>query len=161
MRLLDVRIVRWYSKLAYVLGALAAGWVLRSSLNALGTPPVATVAIGQLFDLVAILYGARVFRGRREPVGPARPWWRMTAWAPAGWVIGLLAVFYVAVGVIAVFLPVEAVGAEASSGAASVASSVLSTVWFAVVAMLYLNSARRSTTAPSAEPTPNVKPTVR
>ena len=87
-QLLTGRIVdaRW--KLLYVVGVLFLGvplvWIAPQH-------PVLDFAIGVFAAgtvLVGVWYGARIFRGRGEPVAPDRPWWRFTAWPGLSWLVG-------------------------------------------------------------------------
>ncbi|WP_395243900.1 hypothetical protein ACGGZK_17525 [Agromyces sp. MMS24-K17] len=159
-RLLEVRIVRWPGKLAYVVGVIAAGWVLGSLLRALGAPGVVTLAIGQVLDLAAILYAARVFRGRGEPVAPPRAWWQMTAWAPAAWTIGLVALYGAITSLVVLFVP-NPEFAPYTATPDLVASAAITTGWLALVAAMYLHSAGRSRRAPAREQPPRFRPMVR
>lgn len=156
-RLLGIRIVRWPGKVAYVFGVVVLGWLLRSLFDAVDVPALVAQTIGQVVDLAAIVYGARVFRGRGEPVAPARPWWRMTAWAPASWVIGLIALYGLVsvVAVLVVPMPEFASAAEVPGG---LAWDLVLIGWLAVVAALYLNSALRLPRAPRVDSLPRWKP---
>lgn len=78
-RILDVRIVRWQLKLVYVVAAIVMIFAITAFLHALGVAEMAEFLLGALLDFTALLYGARVFRGRGEAIEPRRPWWRMTA----------------------------------------------------------------------------------
>lgn len=78
-RILDFRIVRWELKLAYVVAAIVMIFAITALLGALDVAEMAVFLLGTLLDFTALLFGARVFRGRGEAIEPPRPWWRMTA----------------------------------------------------------------------------------
>ena len=89
-RILDVRIVRWELKAAYVVAAYLVGFAIASLLRATELPDVVVGVVTSVVDLTAILLGARVFRGRGEAIEPPRRWWRMTARPTLSWVLGIL-----------------------------------------------------------------------
>ena len=89
-RILDVRIVRWELKAAYVVAAYLLGFAIASLLRATELPDVVVGVVTSVVDLTAILLGARVFRGRGEAIEPPRRWWRMTARPTLSWVLGIL-----------------------------------------------------------------------
>ena len=103
-RVLDLRITHWGWKLGYVIAAyvvtLAPVWI---------APPLEPIRFvarlaSTLLLLGAYLLGARIFRGKGEPVGPPRPWWQMTARAKLYSVLivvenGVLAFLYLNSGV--------------------------------------------------------------
>jgi hypothetical protein len=89
-RILDVRIVRWELKAAYVVAAYLLGFAIGSLLRAAELADVIVGLVAAAIDLTAILLGARVFRGRGEAIEPPRRWWRMTARPTLSWVLGIL-----------------------------------------------------------------------
>lgn len=142
-RLLSFRIRRWYFKLLYAVGVWAAGliWI---PLVALGTPDLAVSIVNVALNLVGILYGARVFRGFDEPDEPARPWWQMTARRRLSRVIGSLALFGALFSVLT--LVGAALGWESAVRSVerlTLSESIITAVFYAIVAVLYLNSAAR------------------
>ena len=62
-RILDVRIVRWELKAAYVVAAYLVGFATASLLRATELPDVVIGVVTLAIDLTAILLGARVFLG--------------------------------------------------------------------------------------------------
>lgn len=151
-RILDVRIVRWYFKLAYVAGSWVVGYVIQSRLELVHVPVIALYVLGSAITLVSIIIGARIFRGRDELLVTPRPWWKMTARRPLSWVLGILALLGGAGIVIQ-----QLVGGLSTT--AQLATSVINTVWYAAIAFLYLNSAVRlgratARSAPVTEPGP-------
>lgn len=151
-RILDVRIVRWYFKLAYAAGVWAVGYLVQRLLELLPLPDVALNVLGSAFTLSGILVGARIFRGRDELLMTPRPRWKMTARRPLSWVLGILALL----GVVGIVVP-PFVGRLSTS--AQFANSVITALWYAAIAFLYLNSAVRLgraavRPAPIAEPGP-------
>jgi hypothetical protein len=87
--ILDIRIVSWYFKLAYVVGASLVGFPVFALFNILRLPLVGNLA-STAVTLAGIVLGARVFRGRDEPVTPRRPWWQMTARPLLSRVLGII-----------------------------------------------------------------------
>ncbi|MEN9620854.1 MAG: hypothetical protein RL499_1047 [Actinomycetota bacterium] len=147
--MLSFRIRRWYVKLLYVVGVWLAGY-LAVSLIDFGVPGDVAFAINDVLTLAGIVYGARIFRGADEPDEPARPWWQMTARRTLSRVIGFLAVF--ATFVMVVGLVGAALGQESFTRVVeqqTVTGTMISVVFYAVVAFLYLNSAAR---LPKPEP---------
>jgi hypothetical protein len=86
---LDIRIVSWYFKLAYVVGVWLVGFPVFALFNILRLPLVGNLA-STAVTLAGIVLGARVFRGRDEPVTPRRPWWQMTARPLLSRVLGII-----------------------------------------------------------------------
>lgn len=152
-RLLSVRIRRWYVKLLYAVGVWAAGliWI---PLDALGVPDIAVSILTTAMSMGGILYGARVFRGKGESDEPARPWWRMTARRRLSRVIGSLAAVALVASVVT--LVGAALGWESAVRSVerlTLGESIISALFYAIVAFLYLNSAARL-----PKPGPRVRP---
>ena len=162
-RVLDLRIVRWQLKLAYVVGAYALGLAMYWSLRLAGVPWLVVGLIGFGVDLAAILLGARIFRGKGEPIEPPRARWRMTARPLLSRVLGIL--FVVASAFVASGLVLDALGVtvavDAPFGAETIAIGVTSVVEYGVIGALYLRSAvlLRRLGVPPKEP--RFRPTVR
>ncbi len=112
-------------------------------------------------DLVAILLGARIFRGRGEPVQPPRRWWRMTARPRLSWVLGILFLVLSVSGAIGLVLGAFGVGDTIPASAGGVASTVIVVLESGVIAALYLNSAVRLRRLGVPPPEPKFRPTVR
>jgi uncharacterized membrane protein YfcA len=138
MQLRPWRITSWWGKLSYALIAMfGVGSGLTWLLGVLGLTAIASLVVSGLFDIVVLLVGARIFRGRGEPVAPPRPWWQMTArqklssnlgsWLAV--VTGVMAVCFV----LSLFDPARTYLAE----------SALLVLYFAIPTYLYLNSAAR------------------
>ena len=149
-RILDVRIVRWYFKLAYVAGSWVVGYVIQSLLELAHVPVIALYILGSAITLVSIIIGARIFRGRDELLVTPRPWWKMTARRPLSWVLGILALL----GVVGIVVP-QLVGRLSTP--APLANSVISALGSAAIAFLYLNSAVRLGRA-TVRPAPITEP---
>ncbi|WP_083363298.1 hypothetical protein [Microterricola viridarii] len=141
---MDVRITRWYFKLLYVVGAWLLGIPVLALLNALHLPPAAVDAVSGAVSLASVLLGARIFRGRGEPVAPPRPWWKMTARPRLSRALGVL--FALTPASAAAVAIAAAFGVDAASEAlgryteAGLWTSVLA---LTALAALYLNSAAR------------------
>lgn len=74
------RITTWWGKAIYVIGTVfvvprAFAWV---SLFR-GIPGLIFLVISLLYPFAILLFGARIFRGKGEPIEARRPWWQMTA----------------------------------------------------------------------------------
>ncbi|NUT57362.1 MAG: hypothetical protein HOQ00_00740 [Agromyces sp.] len=163
-RVLDLRIVRWELKLAYVVGALVVSFALSAVLRGVGLPALVVALVGVGVDLAAILLGARIFRGRGEPIGPPRERWRMTARPRLSTVLGivfLVASIWLALGFVFEFLGVYG---SVPMQWNVIAAGVATIIEFAVIGALYLRSGARlrSLGVPPKEPKePKFKPTVR
>ncbi|WP_448809134.1 hypothetical protein [Agromyces bauzanensis] len=155
-RVLDLRITRWELKLFYVLGVLLAGFLLAAAMRAIGVPDLAVSIAGAVIDLALLLLGARIFRGRGEPVDPPRAWWRMTARPKLSrWLGGIFLV-------LAISIPISALlGTPADRAAVDIPITIIGTLEFAVLAGLYLNSAIRLRRLPVPPKEPKFRPTVR
>ncbi|GAA4385000.1 hypothetical protein [Agromyces bauzanensis] len=140
-RILDLRITRWQWKLLYVLGVLLAGWIVGGVVGAMGAPYLAQIIAGAITDVAGLLLGARIFRGRGEPVDPPRPWWQMTARPPLSRRLGILFLVLTVMSVATMFIAVFAPSAAAP--AADVPVVIVALLEYAAIAWLYLNSAVR------------------
>ncbi|MGW4928043.1 hypothetical protein ACWEOH_02740 [Agromyces sp. NPDC004153] len=163
-RLLDLRIVRWELKLAYIVGVLLLGFLIAWLLRSVGVPEVAITLVLVGVDLVALLLGARIFRGRGEAIEPSRPPWRMTARPRLSRVLGII--FIVLSAETAVRLLLDALGADADRPLTveMLVIGAIGVIEFAVFGALYLRSAARLQRlgVPPKEPkAPKFKPTVR
>jgi len=161
-RILDLRIVRWYFKLLYVLGAYVVPIPVIALLKALSVPALIVSLVSTALLLASILLGARIFLGRGEPVESPRLWWQMTARPLLSRMIAIIALLGV-ISFVALF-------AEAALGLAravqslqrsTVAEAVIDAILTAIVAFLYLNSAVRLTKVPAPAREPKFKPTVK
>ena len=139
-RLLSVRITRWPIKLAYVVAAYSIGipfvWLIPNIY--VGS------AINLVLSLLAVWYGARVFRGHGEAVAPARPWWRMTAWRTASGWIGAVCVVGVLAGPYQLTAP-----SRLADDLVTVFDVLQLSVPYAILAFFYLNSWARLRAVPT------------
>jgi len=100
--------------------------------------------ISALFQF-AIIYGStRVFRGPHEVVAPPRPWWKMTAGRPAGFLLAALFLLVLAQVVVGF-----------TTGDYSLALLVTSVAEYGVLAALYLFSSFRLPARAVASATPS------
>ena len=157
-RILDLRITRWQGKLLFVLGVLLVGWIVGGVLRAMGAPYLAQIIAGAITDVVGLLLGARIFRGRGEPVGPPRAWWQMTARPPLSRRLGVLFLVLTVMSVAAMFIDV--VAPSAAGPATDVPVVIVGTLEFAAIAWLYLNSAARLRRLPVPPKEPRFRPTI-
>ena len=163
-RILDIRIVRWELKLAYVVTAIAIIFSIGALLGVWGVAQIAGLLLGTLLDFAALLIGARIFRGRGEALEPRRPWWRMTARPTLSRRLGIL--FMVLAVLTAVSLVLTAFGVSGVRTTvgddASGSLAILAVLEYGGFAYLYLNSAvrlkRLGVRAPAKEP--KFRPTV-
>lgn len=159
-RILDVRVVRWELKLAYVVGAVVVVFAVAGLFRSWGASEISVSLVGTALDVVALLFGARVFRGRGEAIEPPRPWWRMTARPTLSRRLGILFLVLSAVGFIN--LGLAAIGVPALrttlSDGVSVSSLILGALEFAVFTFLYLNSAVRLKRLGVPPPEPKFRP---
>lgn len=137
-RILDLRITHWGWKLVYVVAAYLLP-IPAPAATAIGMSDAWFMTISTVWTIVAVLYGARIFRGRGEPIAPPRPWWQMTARRTLSRNLGVL--FAVVTVSSLLGLVFELSGPTAPRTALVV--SVFSVVEFGVLAFLYLNSAAR------------------
>jgi hypothetical protein len=168
-RLLGIRIIRWQLKLVYVVGAIVMSWAIVALLRALATPEILELLITLVFDVAALLFGARVFRGRGEAIEPPRPWWRMTARPTLSRRLGVLFFVLGAGSLLAIIL--TAVGAyepiPPASMSDSIAIYVTTALEYGAFAYLYLNSTVRLTRLgvppkpPKVPKAPKFRPTVK
>jgi hypothetical protein len=143
--MLNIRIIRWELKLAYAFAAIVVIFAIGALLRALDVAAIAVLLLGTLLDFAALLFGARVFRGRGEAIEPQRPWWRMTARPTLSRRLGIL--FLVLALVVFIALVLGAFGVAAlrpmAKDAASVSMGILAVFEYGGFAFLYLNSAVR------------------
>ena len=143
-RILDLRITKWYLKLAYVAALWLVGYVLQSLLELAQVPAAASNVVGSALSIGGILIGARIFRGRHELVLAPRPWWRMTARRPLSVALGILAVVCAVASVGVLVRGTLGYGSEERSlERLTLPGAVTNILWWAVLAYLYLNSASR------------------
>jgi hypothetical protein len=154
---LDLRIVSWELKLAYVLGAWTIWIPIRAILNAFGTPTVDVSVANVVVSLAGFLLGARVFRGRGEPIAPPRPWWKMTARPTLSRRLGYLFVYLTISSAYVVVANVLGI-ARFRRTHDGLTELVISTLLSSVVAFLYLNSAVRLAKADVLPLEPKFKP---
>ncbi|MDQ0895229.1 hypothetical protein [Agromyces ramosus] len=162
-RIRDIRIIRWELKLAYVVGVYAAIFSLAALLRALGSAETLVWLTTGVFDVAALLVGARVFRGRGEAIEPPRPWWRMTARPTLSRRLGILFVVLATGSVVAFIL--SAVGVyeplPQTSTSETIAIYVTSGLEYAAFAYFYLNSAVRLRRLGVPAKPPKFRPTVK
>ena len=141
-RLLDLRIVRWEHKFAYVAGVWLVGFPLSSLLLGVGLPPVvATIFANSLPSIAGLLLGSRIFRGKGEPIDPPRPLWQMTARPTLSKRLGTAFAVWACLSCL---LVVRAALEIADAGGVGRLLSAIEIVLFTtVMAVLYLNSAVR------------------
>lgn len=154
-RLLSVRIVRWELKLAYVVGTWIVGWALVVLVDALGTPAFASLVFNYALNAVTFYYATRVFRGKGEPLEPARQWWRMTAWRPLSLRLGILFLAAALISVPGIVL--GALGLPYGRQIATWQTWTEVTAIYVTLAYLYLNSASRLKRASIQRPESDVK----
>ena len=134
-RLLSVRITQARWKAVYLLAYFVLGQ-LAFRLVPAGAITTVVIDIVQLFG---IWYATRVFRGRGEPVAPARPWWRATAWETASWRLGVLFSLGVLINPISQLVVVLGLGSRRFR-ALTPFDLIDSMVYFGLLAFFYLNS---------------------
>lgn len=137
-RLLDLRIVRWELKLAYVVGVWLAGFLIAALFDVVHAPWFVALPLQSAVTVTGVLFGARIFRGKDEPIEPPRPWWQMTARPTLSRRLGILFVVLAVFGL--PYLVMSLIG---------IVTSLTPFEWLDVVAFnallayLYLNSAAR------------------
>lgn len=144
-RVLEVRITRWELKLAYVIGVIAVGWAFAALSRVGGLPEPTLLLVVTLIDVVGLLLGARVFRGRGEAIEPPRVWWRMTARPKLSRNLGVVFVVAAALTLAGMVFTLLGMSAHASPPAETVATGILGVLEYGAFAFLYLNSAARLT----------------
>jgi hypothetical protein len=143
-RLLQVRITKWYFKTLFMVVVYFVGLGIHGLLTVVTAPALLVSLVGSLVVLAQFVLGARLFRGRDEPIEPSRAWWRMTSRAPLSWVLGAL----FAMG--AIDAPLAIIRAATGDAPAmarvqptKAADLIINGVEIAILAFLYLNSAVR------------------
>ena len=157
-RLLEHRIVRWELKFFYVVGAWIAGYLIIALFEEMRLSALGNI-IETMVTVAAILYGARVFRGRDEPVVPRRPWWKMTARRPLSRALGILSLL--GLGSSIAMLVLAALGSDTYQDVlerVSPIAGIFSVVFYAALAYLYLNSAARLGAPPPRIREPELTP---
>lgn len=165
-RIRDIRIIRWQLKLAYVVGAIVGTIALAALLRALGAAETLVWLTTSVFNIAALLLGARLFRGRGEAIEPPRPWWRMTARPTLSRRLGILFAVICALGAVATVLTAAGVYARSPGVSVSQAAigSAISVLEQAAFAFFYLNSAvrlKRVGVPPKPPKPPKFRPTVK
>lgn len=145
------RITSWWGKLLYVFCTwFVAGRLLLWLFDLLGGPAQAWSVISVVFDLAILVIGARIFRGKGEPIAPPRPWWQMTARKNLSRRLGIT--FVVFTGLLVLWLVLSLVlGRSLHYSSNEIASDF---VYVVVPAFLYLNSAARLKPEPKPEQFP-------
>ena len=133
------RIVRWETKILYVVLAWIAGFVIGELLRSGDASSVLIDVVASLVTLATFAVAVRIFRGRGEPVEPPRAWWRMTAWPTLSRRLGILFAGIAALSLLGLVLVLVGV-MDSPSGLGAWIGSLLT---YAVLAFLYLNSAAR------------------
>jgi len=158
-RILGIRITRWYFKLLYVVGAWLVGSPVQALLTAVTAPVPVRSLLGTAIMLASVIVGARLFRGRGEPVAPRRPWWKMTVRPLLSRVLGIIFVLFLASTLLLVITAALGVDSSIQSlGRMTIPDTTISVVLVAVLAILYLNSAVRLAKMPAPDREPKFKP---
>jgi len=158
-RVLNIRITRWYFKVLYVVGAWLVGFPAQSLLTALDAPALVGSLLITAITLASVIVGARLFRGRGEPVAPRRPWWKVTARPLLSRVLGLIFTLSLASTLLLVITATLGVAQSAQSlGRMTILDTTTSAVLSAALAFLYLNSAARLAKMPVPIREPKFKP---
>lgn len=139
-RIFDLRIVKWYYKLLFVVGAWCAGFPVEAVIDAVGAPETLGMLANWIVTIAAVLFCARLFRGRDEPVAPRRPWWKMTARRPMSRALGILSLVGVVSSASEIVMLLLGLRQQSAPDAGILA---LSLSVYAVLAFLYFNSAAR------------------
>lgn len=130
------RIVGPWRKVAFVASWVVVNYATGWALGFL-TSSMLSLIIGIALSLLFLIVGVRVFRGRNENVLHPRPWWRMTARPPAGYVLAVLFFLY------AVYFLIPYIGRGIRNFPLSVLDSAISGPIAFIVAVLYLHSSLR------------------
>jgi hypothetical protein len=158
-RILDLRITRWSIKLAYIIGVGLVWFLLRALLRGINDVPISGQTLNWIVLLAGILLAARIFRGKGEPVAPARPWWQMTAWPTLGLVLGGVQSIGVLSSVFFIVWHVATYSWELGLDWMTAGQYAVDLVFNVIVFYLYLNSAVRQIRAGVTRPVPPVAPT--
>lgn len=146
--------MRWELKLLYVIGVIAVGYAIAALLRLVGASDLANFT-GLIVDTTGVLYGARVFRARGEPVRPPRAWWRMTGWPTLSRSLGIL---FTVLATIALISLLQGILGATPSTPLDLAAAAAFLIEMAFFAWLYLNSTARlrraGITAPPKFPKP-------
>lgn len=155
--MLRIRKTGW--KTVYIVVGWIAVAVLGWVISGLGIPTPLLSLIGSVLFLGFVLVGTRIFRGRHEPILPARAWWRMTAKPTAGFVLGTC--FALSLVYDVVLAVVDPAGQFPGRRNIDLSTSILNILGTASLAYLYLNSSIRLVRNPpvvAPEPLPKWKP---
>jgi hypothetical protein len=159
-QVLDLRITRWQMKLLYAIIAYGVVFVIARVPDLVGAPTLVGSIAAAVFSVVAILLGARIFRVKGEEIAPPRAWWRMTGRAKLSRRIATLAIIGVVfitldviVTVVYASLPISARHTHPQS-LSSIPELVVIAIEYAIVAALYVNSAKRLQNEKLLEPIP-------
>ncbi|MEO7018132.1 MAG: hypothetical protein ABI067_16590 [Leifsonia sp.] len=142
-------------KWLYVIGFGALNFGLARLAGAVFGPLSAAWVIVSLFlSLAACLAGARMFRGKDEPVDPPRQWWRMTSRPTLARRLGILFLVLAVARVISALATVFGWFGPSRSESAdwTLLSEILDVIQLGFLAFLYLNSAVRLKRQLAAEP---------
>ena len=132
------RITTWWGKLIYIFGAwFVAVRVLDLLFGLLGVAGLTSSLIFLIYDFAVLFIGARIFRGKGEPVAAPRPWWQMTARQKLSSNLGSW------LAVLTTLTVVGLVISFVTHLGPSNLDIVLLVLYFGVPAYLYLNSAAR------------------
>ena len=139
-RLLDLRILRWQIKLAYAAGVWLVGYPIAAGLSALELPQSAiTLFATSVPTLAGILLGARIFRGKGEPIAPPRPLWQLTARPTLSGRLGIVFAVSAVLSVPAIVR--DAIEIQAADGLDNLLTSIQLVVFLGLLAVLYRRSA--------------------
>ena len=144
MKWKPLRIWDWRLKLAYVIVTWGLGWVLVPIVRLTHDPGVLMSA----YDVAIILFGARIFRGAGEQVDAPRASWRMTSRPTLSRRLGKVARVFailIAVDIPLLYLSESMPRAHRPRPLTpwDGISLGISALELAVIAFLYLRSARR------------------
>lgn len=131
------RITTWWGKLLYVGGYFVAVRIIEWPFEVLHATEPATSILTFALAMAGLLVGARIFRGKGEPVAPPRPWWQLTARARLSWRLGFLLTVVFVVYVIQIVVSIVA------PNRIFFAPTVWVALTYGAAAYLYLNSAVR------------------
>lgn len=88
-----MRFVRLRSKFGYAIVWWVVGFVATWASDLIFSHTIGLL-LALAIDAAFLVGGIRLFRGRDEPVAPARPWWRATGSPTPGFVVAALLFVY-------------------------------------------------------------------